>query len=87
MPQLDAVALGVGDPAEATDTVHLLRLTGDVGALRPELREHRVEVLDGLDALLDAHAQEHDGPHHDPDLEDQERQADRDEIRHFETIG
>lgn len=32
LPEFDAVALRVGDPAEAADAVHLLRLLGHVRA-------------------------------------------------------
>src|SRR6476469_8911411 len=46
LPQLDAVARGVGDPAEAADAVHVLGHVCHVGALVAELGEHGVEVAD-----------------------------------------
>src|SRR3954471_12061755 len=46
LPQLDAVALGIGDPAEPADAFHVLRLAVDISTLGPQLGEHRVEVAD-----------------------------------------
>ncbi len=46
LPELDAVALGIGDPAEAADAFHLLDVVDDIGALVAELGEHGVEVAD-----------------------------------------
>src|SRR4051794_12929156 len=38
--------LGIGDPAEPADTLHVLRLGRHVRALGAQLGEHRVEVAD-----------------------------------------
>src|SRR5580658_5184459 len=46
LPQLDPVALGIGDPAEAADTLHVLRLLSYVRSLSAQLREHRIQVTD-----------------------------------------
>ena len=46
LPQLDPIALGIGDPAESTDTLHVLRLLGHVRSLGAQLREHRIQVAD-----------------------------------------
>ena len=35
LPQLDPIALGIGDPAESTDTLHVLRLCSHVRSLAP----------------------------------------------------
>ncbi len=42
LPQLDPVALGIGDPAEPADTLHVLRLFSHVRSLGAQLREHRI---------------------------------------------
>src|SRR4051812_4312494 len=44
LPELDAIAVGIGNPAESTDTLHLLRFLGHARALGAQLREHRVQV-------------------------------------------
>src|SRR5450432_3622085 len=44
LPELDPVALRIGDPAEPADALHFLRLLRHVGSVGPQLREHRVEV-------------------------------------------
>jgi dihydrofolate reductase len=46
LPQLDPVALGIGDPAESTDTLHVLRLFNHFRSLGAQLREHRIQVAD-----------------------------------------
>jgi hypothetical protein len=46
LPQLDPVALGIGDPAEPADTLHVLRLLSHVRSLGAQLREHRIQVAD-----------------------------------------
>src|SRR6516162_7892840 len=46
LPQLDPIALRIGDPAEPADTLHALRLVGHVRSLGAQLREHRVQVAD-----------------------------------------
>ena len=46
LPQLDPVALRIGDPAEPADTLHVLRLAGHVRSLGAQLREHRIQVAD-----------------------------------------
>ena len=46
LPQLDSVALRVGDPAEPADTLHVLRLAGHVRSLGAQLREHHIQVAD-----------------------------------------
>jgi len=46
LPELDAVALGIGDPAEAADAFHLLDFVDYVGAVLAELQEHGVQVAD-----------------------------------------
>jgi hypothetical protein len=38
--------LGIGDPAESTDTLHVLRLFSQVRSLGAQLREHRIQVAD-----------------------------------------
>jgi hypothetical protein len=44
--QVDPIALRIGDPAESTDTLHVLRLFGHVRSLGAQLREHRIQVAD-----------------------------------------
>ena len=44
LPELEAVALRVGPPAESTDAVHGLDIVVDVDAAGSQLAEHRVEV-------------------------------------------
>src|SRR5580693_9063082 len=46
LPQLDAIALGIGDPAEPADALHVLRLLSHVRSLGAQLREHRIQVAD-----------------------------------------
>src|SRR5215470_17501726 len=46
LPQLDPIALRIGDPAGSTDTLHVLSLLGHVRSLGAQLREHRVQVAD-----------------------------------------
>jgi len=46
LPQLDPVALGIGDPAESTYTLHVLRLSSYVRSLGAQLSEHRVQITD-----------------------------------------
>src|SRR3954471_10136712 len=46
LPQLEPMALRIGDPAESTDTLHLLNVWGHVRSLGAQLREHRIEVAD-----------------------------------------
>src|SRR5262245_37544312 len=46
LPELDPIALGIGDPAESTDTLHVLRLLSHIRTLGAQLREHRVQVAD-----------------------------------------
>src|ERR1700729_2742961 len=46
LPQFDPIALEIGDPAESTDTLHVLRLFSHVCSLGAQLREHRVQVAD-----------------------------------------
>src|SRR5262249_48321071 len=46
LPQLDPVALRIGDPAEPADTLHVLRFPGHVRSLGAQLREHRIQVTD-----------------------------------------
>jgi hypothetical protein len=43
LPQLDAIAFWIRDPAESADAVHLLRLFGDVRSPAAQLREHRTQ--------------------------------------------
>src|ERR1700760_3616328 len=44
LPELDPIVLGICNPTEATDTVHLLDRLVHVGALGAQLNEHRIEV-------------------------------------------
>src|SRR5205814_1824558 len=46
LPQLDPIALRIGDPAESTDPLHILSLLGHVRSLGVQLREHRIQVAD-----------------------------------------
>jgi hypothetical protein len=46
LPELDPIALGIGDPAESTDVLYVLRLLSDVRFLGAQLCEHRVQVAD-----------------------------------------
>ena len=46
LPQLDAIALRIGDPAEATDTVHVLLFFSHVRSFGAQLGEHRIQVAD-----------------------------------------
>ena len=46
LPQLDPIALRIGDPAESADTLHVLRFLGHVRSLGGQLREHRIQVAD-----------------------------------------
>ena len=46
LPQLDPIALRIGDPAESTDTLHFLGLFRHVRSLGAQLREHRIQVTD-----------------------------------------
>jgi len=46
LQDLDAVAVGVGDPAESTDTLHVQRLASHVRSLGAQLCEHRFRVAD-----------------------------------------
>src|SRR5215469_6088937 len=46
LPELDPVALGIGDPAEPADAFHVLRFFGHVRSLGAQLREHGVQVAD-----------------------------------------
>ncbi len=41
LPQLDPIALRIGDPAESTHTFHVLRLFGDIRPLEAQLRLFR----------------------------------------------
>ena len=44
LPQLDPVALRIGDPAEPADTLHVLRFFGHVRALGAQLRAKGADV-------------------------------------------
>src|SRR5438034_10707159 len=46
LPQLYPIALRIGDPAESTDTLHVLSLLGHVRSLGAQLREHRIQIAD-----------------------------------------
>src|SRR5215831_18846058 len=46
LPQLDPIALRIGDPAKPTDTFHVLSLLGHVRSLGAQLRKHRIQVAD-----------------------------------------
>jgi multicomponent Na+:H+ antiporter subunit D len=46
LPQLDPVALGIGDPAEPADALQVMRLFSHVRSLGAQLREHRIQVAD-----------------------------------------
>src|SRR5580698_4402312 len=46
LPQLDPIALGIGDPAESTDALHVLRLFSHVRSPGAQLREHRIQIAD-----------------------------------------
>src|SRR5690349_9888401 len=46
LPQLDPVTLGIGDPAEPADTLHLLGVLGHLRSFGTQLRDHRVQVAD-----------------------------------------
>src|SRR5215831_19154764 len=46
LPQLDPIALGIGDPAEPADTLHFLRFLIHVRSLAAQLRKHRIQVAD-----------------------------------------
>jgi hypothetical protein len=47
LPELDAMALRVGDPRESTVLV-LVPLVGYVDPISPELFEERVEIVDAI---------------------------------------
>ena len=46
LPQLDPIALRIGDPAEPADTLHVLRFVGHVRSHGAQLRDHRIQVAD-----------------------------------------
>jgi hypothetical protein len=46
LPQLDPIALRIGDPAEPADALHALRFFGHLRSLGTQLREHRIQVAD-----------------------------------------
>src|SRR6478735_12255657 len=46
LPELDAVALRVGHPAEPADAGHVLGLVRDLRPGGAQLREHRIQVAD-----------------------------------------
>src|SRR3954470_12055640 len=46
LPQLDAIALRIGDPAESTDALHVLRFLDRACSLGAQLREHGIQVAD-----------------------------------------
>src|ERR1700691_2143669 len=46
LPELDSVALGIGDPAEPADALHGLGLADHIRSLGAQLRQHRFQVAD-----------------------------------------
>ena len=46
LPQLDPIALGIGDPTESTYPLHFLCLSRHVRFFGAELCEHRIQVTD-----------------------------------------
>jgi hypothetical protein len=46
LPELDPIAVGIGDPAESTDSFHVLRLFSHVRSRGAKLREHRTQVAE-----------------------------------------